>query len=167
MSKQFDFKQFSLAWVRYLNVKTVLFQTIQFSMSTIFKCQYSSISNNSKVQFSSIWRIERTLSEVIWDRWQWRGTSHSLNLQHYWSFTIRLFSVISRTLIGWEELPLCREAVSVFYSLSWLGHPIRERMTKIKLYLSSKLMSFMLIQRNIIAQSVGGVEYTDCTSTEG
>ena len=30
-----------------LNVKTVLFQTIQFSISTQFKCQNSSISNNS------------------------------------------------------------------------------------------------------------------------
>ena len=30
-----------------LNVKTVLFQTIQFSINTQFKCQKSSISNNS------------------------------------------------------------------------------------------------------------------------
>ena len=47
MSKQFYFKQFSLAEVLSLNVKTVLFQTIQFSIST---------------QFSSIWSINRTLS---------------------------------------------------------------------------------------------------------
>ena len=37
--------------------------------------------------------------------------------------TTRLFSVISRTLI-WGVLPLCREAVSVFYSLSQLGKSI-------------------------------------------
>ena len=36
-------------------------------------------------------------------------------LQYYWNLTIRLFSVISRTLIG-EVLLLCKEAVSVFYS---------------------------------------------------
>ena len=41
MSKQFYFKQFSLA------AKTVLFQVIQFSISTLF---------------SSIWPIDRTLS---------------------------------------------------------------------------------------------------------
>ena len=28
------------------------------------------------------------------------GTPHSPKLQHYWNFTIRLFSVISRTLVG-------------------------------------------------------------------
>ena len=32
--KQFYFKQFSLAWVCSLNVKTVLFQTIQFSQKS-------------------------------------------------------------------------------------------------------------------------------------
>ena len=47
MSKQFHFKQFSLALVRSLDAKTVLFQAIQFSIST---------------QFSSIWPIDRTLS---------------------------------------------------------------------------------------------------------
>ena len=34
-------------------------------------------------------------------------------LQHYWS--LRLFSVISRALVG-EVLTLCRDAVGVFYS---------------------------------------------------
>ena len=47
MSKQFHFKQFNLAQVRSLNVKTVLPQVIQFSIST---------------QFSSIWPVDRTLS---------------------------------------------------------------------------------------------------------
>ena len=45
--KQFHFKQFSLALVRRLNVKTVLFQAIKFSIST---------------QFSSFGPIDRTLS---------------------------------------------------------------------------------------------------------
>ena len=47
MSKQFYIKQFSLALVRSLKIKTVLFQVIQFSIST---------------QFSSIWLIDTTLS---------------------------------------------------------------------------------------------------------
>ena len=45
--KQFYFTQFSLALVRNLNIKTVLFQTIQFIIST---------------QFSSIWLINKTIS---------------------------------------------------------------------------------------------------------
>ena len=63
-----------------LNVKTVLFQVIQFSISMRFKCQNSSILNNSvehkyalwmqknsklsKLWFSSIWPIDRTQSDA-------------------------------------------------------------------------------------------------------
>ena len=91
--------------------KTVLFQTIQLSICT---------------QFSSIWPIDRTLSgantsEWTLEWWQWRGPSHSPKLQHYWSFTIRLFSVISGILIG-EVLHFCRDSVSVSYSPNWLGN---------------------------------------------
>ena len=51
--KQFYFKQFSLTWGQFffvytqLNVKTVQFQTIQFSINTLF---------------STIWPMDRTLS---------------------------------------------------------------------------------------------------------
>ena len=37
--------------------------------------------------------------EWTWEQWQWRSTPHSPKLQHYWNLTIRLFSVISRTLV--------------------------------------------------------------------
>ena len=79
---------------------------------------------NSKRQppFSSIQPIDRNLMRCYhsrlkwtWEQWQCRGTPHSSNLQHYWNLTIRLFSVIFRTLVGWGVLPLCREAVGVFY----------------------------------------------------
>ena len=49
MQKQFRFKQFKLEYIRSLNVKTYLFQAIQFSIDT---------------QFSSIWPIDRILSGV-------------------------------------------------------------------------------------------------------
>ena len=76
-----------------------------------------------------------------------KGTTQSL--QHYWSLTIRLFSVISRRLVG-ESYPLprnslcilqpkltrpfvagwflhlCREAVGVFFCPYWLGHALEE-----------------------------------------
>ena len=55
------------------------------------------------------------LPEWAWERWQWRGTPHSPKLQRYWSLTIRLFSVISRTLVE-KVLSLSRDAVSVFCS---------------------------------------------------
>ena len=111
MSKQFYFKQSSLALVNSLvlskNIsisnssvqhkyavsitKTVLFQTIQFSMIT---------------QFSSIWPKDRTLSgattpgqcgpETDGNKWVHRNPR---KLQHYWNLTIRLFSVIFSTLV--------------------------------------------------------------------
>ena len=49
MSRQFNFKQFSLARILGLNFKTVSPQAIQFSISILF---------------SSIWPIDRTLSVV-------------------------------------------------------------------------------------------------------
>ena len=50
-----------------------------------------------------------------------KGTLHSPRLLHYLKLTIRLFSVISRTPIG-GVLPLCIEAVGVFYCPSRLGN---------------------------------------------
>ena len=55
-----------------------------------------------------------------WERWQWSGTLHSQ--KHYWSLTIRLFSIINRTLVVGGGLALNREAVDVINSLSRLGH---------------------------------------------
>ena len=65
------------------------------------------------------WVTEGPNSSVY--RWHWRGAPHSPKPQHYWNLTIRLFSFCSMTLIGGGGLPLCRGAVSVFYSPSRLG----------------------------------------------
>ena len=57
-----------------------------------------------------------------------RGAPHSPKLQHCWNLTMRLFSVISRTLVGvcGGVLPPCREAVGVFYSPSRLGEKVNK-----------------------------------------
>ena len=63
--------QFSISIVfvyTLLNVKTILFRTIQFCMSTQFKCQtvlFQAIRLSISTQFSSIWPIDRALSDVI------------------------------------------------------------------------------------------------------
>ena len=49
------------------------------------------------------------------------GTPHSPKFQHYWSFIIRLFRVISETLVGVWVLPLYTDAVDVTYNSSWQG----------------------------------------------
>ena len=100
-------------------------KTIQFSIS---------------MRFNSIWSIDRTLSGATtqgpkwtWEQWRWNGTLHFPKLQNYWNLTIRLYSVINRTLIRWSGvLPLCWEAVSVFYSSSWLGNTLMLRGTILK-----------------------------------
>ena len=73
-----------------LDVKTVLFGAIQLSIS---------------MQFSPIWPIVRTLSgaTTLDQRGPESNTNervHSQKFQHKWNLIIRLFSVISRILVG-------------------------------------------------------------------
>ena len=78
-------------------------------------------------QFGSIWPIDRTPSGAT--SWGQSGPGSNGNkgvlrippkLQHYQNLTIRLFSVISQTLVG-GVLPLCRDAINVFCITNWLG----------------------------------------------
>ena len=110
-----------------LNDETVLFQTNQFCISHLFVQTWD---------VKPIWPIDRTVrcysSEpgLTWKRWQWRGTPHSPKLQYYLSLSIRLLSVISRTLVaGRGFLPLCRDAVGVFYNPSRQGGAQSRRMS--------------------------------------
>ena len=119
-------RNFIFRWVRtkffaQLNDQTVLYLTIQFSISHLF-----AHSLNVKHFDPYVWPIYRTLSSATipvqsgpWSNGNERSTSHSPNLQD-WSLTIRLFCVISRTLEV-EVLLLCRDTVGVFYSPSRLG----------------------------------------------
>ena len=96
-------QQYTVKW------KTVLCQIVQFNINTQFKCQNNTLS---KPQFSSIWLIDKTLSGA---------TTLGQNGWYYYCLTIRLFSVLSRNLIQ-GVLPLCSDAVSVFYCPNWMGH---------------------------------------------
>ena len=101
ISKQFYFKRFSLASAHSLNIKKVVFQVIQLSTST---------------HFNSIWPIDRTLSSV---------TTPDLGaMAMKWCFAFPkaptlpsdcLMSYLGHSL-GVGVLPLCRDAVGVFYS---------------------------------------------------
>ena len=109
MSKQFYLKQFSLAWVQFfvytqLNVKTVLFQTIQFSISS---------------QFSSILSGTTTMGQSGPGR---DGNKGVLHIPQSSSITEIAPSDCLEHLLWGGVLPLYREAVDVFYSSSWLGH---------------------------------------------
>ena len=102
------------------NNQTVLFQTIQFSISYLF-----ALSFNVK-QFYLTHKLDPfkfffSGPELIW---QWMGTLLSPKLQQYWSLTIRWLNVISRTLIEVGFLTVYRDTVGVVYSPSRLGCPI-------------------------------------------
>ena len=94
MWKQFNFKQFSLALMHSL----VLFYSL--------RGHYQVLPLRAWVDLEAM---------VI------KRYSVFYKLQHYWSLTIRLFSVITRTLVGGGGLPLCRDAIGVFCSPNRLG----------------------------------------------
>ena len=73
-----------------LNDQTVLFQT-----NHLF-----ALSSNVKQIYLTHIRCYHSGPERTWEQWQCRGTLHPPNPQHYWNFTIWLFGVISRTLVG-------------------------------------------------------------------
>ena len=101
-----------------LNDETVLFLTIQFSISHFF-----ALSLFVK-QFYLTYRYDPIRchhSEWSWEWWQWKGTPHSPKLQHYWSLTIGLINVISSTLIEGEFYPSAE--MQLVYStvlISWV-----------------------------------------------
>ena len=93
-----------------LNIKTGLFQTTQFRMSTQIKCQ--TVLFDPYI-YNPI-RFYHSESEWTWEDWWGRNNPHSL--WHY-----RLFNVKSKTLVGRVVLPLRRNEVGVFNSPSPLG----------------------------------------------
>ena len=82
-----------------LNDQTILFQTSQFRLSYLL-----ALSLNVKQFYLTHWKdsIRSCHSGPVWtrERWQRQGTPHSQEPQHFWSHTIRVFSVISRTVVG-------------------------------------------------------------------
>ena len=79
---------------------------------------------------SSIRPIDRTLSgattpgpEWAWEQSQWRSALHFSKLQHYWSLTIRLFSIISRKFVvggggfihRWGRQPTYKSEMNLFH----------------------------------------------------
>ena len=113
-----------------LNVKTILFQTIQFSVSTVSMSKtvpFQIIQFSISTQFSSIWPIDRTLSTATILGQGGPGSDGIKGvLRIPLSSSITGISpsdclVISRTLVAGAVLLLCRDTIGVFYILSQLG----------------------------------------------
>ena len=107
-----------------LNEPTVLFQTIQFSLSYLF-----ALSLWVK-QFYLTLSCYHSGSEKTWKWWQWWNNPHSPKLEHYKSFTIRLFSVISGALDGGFFYPSLKMLSVYFTALAnrasafWILHSL-------------------------------------------
>ena len=99
-------------------VKTVLFPAIQFRIST---------------QFSSIWPINRTLSGATIPDQNIPGSDGNkgvlripLNSNITWISLSDCLVLYPGTPCESGVLPLCRDAVGVFYSPNWIGNPKEE-----------------------------------------
>ena len=116
MQKHFYFKQFSLAKVHRLNLKTALFQVILFGIST---------------QFSSIWLKNWTLSRATTPGYNESGVDGNKRI-------VRIpqrFSITGASPSGYlvlypeyslaGVLPLSRDAVGVFYGPNRLGQTVK------------------------------------------
>ena len=105
MIKQFYFKQFSLALVHCLNVKHIC---LTDRLNPI-RCYHSG-------------------PKWTWERWLWRCSPHSPKLQNYWSLTIKLFSIITRTLLR-RRRESCPYTVmqSVYFTApgDWAMHTVK------------------------------------------
>ena len=127
MSKKFLFQAIQLS-------QTVQIQTIRFSISIVFVCTqlnvktvlFQVIQFGISLQFSSIWPIDRSLSGATTPSQSGsvnNGNERVLYIPQSFSITGTspsdcLVSYPGYTLVG--VLPLYREAVVVFYSPSWL-----------------------------------------------
>ena len=98
-----------------LNDQTIQFLTVQFSISHLFALSLDAKQSYLTRRYDPI-RCYHSETEWNLERWHWSCALHSPNLQHYWSFTIILFDVISWTLSG-LTLPLWKDTAGVFYSL--------------------------------------------------
>ena len=108
-----------------LNNQTVLFITIQSSMSFVFHLfLFFTISNSS-----SIWPRDRTLSVTTTPSQsepESNGNEGVLCIPQSSNITgaspsVCLVSYPGHSLVGWREILLCRDTVCVFYSPSRLG----------------------------------------------
>ena len=82
-----------------INDQTVLFLTIQLSISHFFSHTWN-VKKFYLTHRLDFIKCYHSKSEWTWEQWQWRAIKHSPKLQYYLSLTIRLFSVISWTLVG-------------------------------------------------------------------
>ena len=79
--------------------------TIQFSINRQFRCQ--TVLFDPLIGPYQVLPLRARVDPGVMAR---KSTPHSTKLQHYWNFTIKLLSVISRTLVGGGTIPQQRSS---------------------------------------------------------
>ena len=98
-----------------------------------------------------------TVWEWTWERWQCRGTMNSRKLWHYCNLTIRLFSVISRTIVWGGLTPLlrCSRCILQPQPTGWIYYTL-EKNTRRKTFMWCQ----WVIKGNIIIEIVAILKHT-------
>ena len=117
-----------------LNIKTVLLQTIQFSLSTqykfktvLFQAFLFIILFSICIQISPIWAIDRILSGATTPSHSEPGSDSNegvLCIPNTPALLVPHHQIVSCLIqdTRWGVLPVCRDAIGVFYSPSRLGN---------------------------------------------
>ena len=114
-----------------LNIKNVLFQTIQFRIITISMSKtvlFQRIQFSISTLFSYIWPIDRTLSDATTPGQSGPGSDGNEGMLHILHSSSITGTITSDCLVSYPEhslevvLPLCRGIFSIFYSSSRLGN---------------------------------------------
>ena len=94
--------------------------TIQLNISHLFALGLNVNQFYLTHIYITLTRCYHSGLECIWKQWQWKSTPHSPKLKYYWSLTIRLFSVILKTLVtGGVLTPLQRCILWALYCNPW------------------------------------------------
>ena len=106
-----------------LNVKTVLFQTIQFSLSHLF-APCLNVKWFYLIHRQDPIRYYYSGPEWTWERWHWRSTPHSLKLHHcsvsYSGHSLGGWSLIPQQRCSWCILqPKPTELFFFFFFFNW------------------------------------------------
>ena len=101
-----------------LNYQTILFLTIQFSISHLFLLTLY-VKHYYLTHTEDPIRCYHSGPKWTWKQWRWRSIPHSQMLQHYRSLTIKLFKFINRILVA-VVLPLCKDTADWAYF--WDSH---------------------------------------------
>ena len=116
-------------------------------------------------------RCYHSRPEWTWEQWQWRGTPRSPKLQHFWNLTIRLFSVISKTLVSGGGLSPQQKSSRCILQPQPTGQftelNVKTVLFFIQFRISTQFCSVWPIDRNLSGVTIPGLSGPGSNGNEG